>query len=457
MYELRWLSAVEVAQGIRKGLWSCQEVLERALSLVERENAGLNAVLNVDADGAREAARSADGQIKRNEPTGPLHGVPMTIKDVFDVAGMLSTAGSKQLDGRVAQRDAEAVARLRAAGAVIFGRSNTPAFAGDAQCDSELYGRTTNPWDLTRTSGGSSGGAAAAVAAGFVSLELGSDAGGSLRIPAHFCGIAAHKPTFGLVPTGGHMPPPPGRPDFPTVLNVVGPLARSVDDLTAAMEVLTRERPARWRVHPDVRRSARRRIAWAPNFATRSDTATTEILSKTASRIADAGCVVSELELNALPIADAVRLHWQLVDVCYRSWYGAGPETTLDNVAMLVLEQEKYAAAIDAALDGVDCLMLPVTPVAAPEHCPKLSAIPVDGVPTDYWEVLVANCQPFNVTGHPVTTIPVGSTREGLPVGVQLVGRRFADFCLLATARVVEEIVQFRKHPEVVVGRRSDG
>jgi amidase len=190
--DLDWATATELAASIRSGAVRARDVLEAQIDRVERWNPRLNAIIASDWDRARSAADAADVATQQGAAIGALHGIVMSVKDTIDVEGMSSTAGSASLAGRVAARDAESVRRLRSAGAIIGARSNAPAFADDAQTDSDLYGRTNNPWDLSRTAGGSSGGAAAAVAAGLVPLELGSDMGGSLRIPAHFCGVAAH-------------------------------------------------------------------------------------------------------------------------------------------------------------------------------------------------------------------------------------------------------------------------
>ncbi|HET7095467.1 MAG TPA: amidase family protein, partial [Thermomicrobiales bacterium] len=203
-------SATALVAALARRDVSSRELLEAHLRRVERHNPALNAVVTLDAERALAAATNADAAIARGEPTGPLHGLPVTVKDSLETAGLRTTSGAPSLADHVPARDAEAVARLRAAGAIVFGKTNLPTFAGDAQTYNDLFGVTNNPWDLTRTPGGSSGGSAAAIAAGLSPLELGSDIGGSLRIPAHFCGVYTLKPTHGIVPLHGHIPPPPG-------------------------------------------------------------------------------------------------------------------------------------------------------------------------------------------------------------------------------------------------------
>ena len=228
--------AHELAAAIQRRELSSRELLEHYLARVQRLNPPLNAVVTLDADVARRAADAADAALARGEIIGPLHGVPMTIKDTYQTAGMRTTCGLKAWD-HVPEHDAEAVRRLRGAGAVIFGKTNTPALAGDWQTFNPIFGTTNNPWDTTRTTGGSSGGAAAAVATGMTALELGSDIAGSIRLPSNWCGVCGQKPSWGIVPQRGHLPPPPGALAN-SDLGVMGPIARDVADLELALDVL---------------------------------------------------------------------------------------------------------------------------------------------------------------------------------------------------------------------------
>jgi len=216
---------------------SALELLEQVIKRVEAVDGRLNAVVVRDFERARQAAKAADLALGRGEAK-PLLGIPMTVKESFNVAGLPTTWGIPRFKDFTAQEDALIVARVKAAGAVIFGKTNVPIVLGDWQSYNEIYGTTNNPWDVGRTPGGSSGGSAAALAAGFGPLSLGSDIGGSLRVPAHFCGIYAHKPTFGLVPARGHSPP--GTRPLPRDIDlaVVGPMARSAADLSLVMDVI---------------------------------------------------------------------------------------------------------------------------------------------------------------------------------------------------------------------------
>lgn len=237
MSELTYASATELVSGLRSGEPSSAEVLEHLLTRIEEVNGDVNAFVTVDAEGARECARRADDARARGADLGPLQGLPMTIKDCFETEGIRTTVGAPFLADYVPALDADAVARLRRAGAIVFAKSNVPMFTADGQAYNDVAGTTNNPWDLTRTPGGSSGGAAAALAAGMTPLELGSDIAGSIRIPASFCGVFGLKPSYGLVPLRGHIPGPPGTL-APADINALGPLARSVDDLELALDVL---------------------------------------------------------------------------------------------------------------------------------------------------------------------------------------------------------------------------
>ncbi len=246
-------TATELARAIADRSVSSREALEHLIARVERLNPDLNAVVALDLDRARTEADAADATTASGGATGPLHGVPMTVKDVWETEGLVTTSGAPELRSYVPESDALAVSRLRAAGAVIFGKTNTPLYAGDFQTFNEVYGVTNNPWDTSRTAGGSSGGAAAAVAAGLTPLELGSDIGGSIRSPAHYNGVYGLKPSWGVVPSRGHIPGPPGTLVEPDV-NCNGPLARSLDDLELALDVVAGPLPedaVGWRLDLD--------------------------------------------------------------------------------------------------------------------------------------------------------------------------------------------------------------
>src|ERR1700760_294310 len=235
MDEIIYTSATELARAIREKEVSSEEVVDAHLSRIEEVNPKLNAVVQLTADAARKRAREADSALARGENWGPLHGVPVTIKDAFETAGVVSVGGTKGRAQFVPQEDAVGVARYKSAGAIMLGKTNVPELSLAFESDNLVYGQTKNPYDPTRTPGGSSGGEAAAIASGMSPLGLGSDAGGSIRLPAHFCGIAGIKPTTGRTPRTGHFLPPGGLLDS---IWQIGPLARRVEDLVLALPLL---------------------------------------------------------------------------------------------------------------------------------------------------------------------------------------------------------------------------
>src|SRR5271155_1742707 len=246
MAELAYLSAIEIARRIRERSISSREALDYFFARIEELDKRVNSVVTIDATRARIAADAADAALARGELRGPLHGVPMTVKDSFQTAGMRTTSGAPELAEFTPQEDAWPVARLREAGAIVFGKTNAPIYAGDLQTYNEVFGTTNNPYDVSRTPGGSSGGSAAALACGFTPLELGSDIGGSIRLPSHMAGVAGHKPSYGLVPAHGQIPGPPGTLSLAD-LAVAGPMARTVEDLKLGLGIMAG--PNRWE-HP---------------------------------------------------------------------------------------------------------------------------------------------------------------------------------------------------------------
>ena len=235
MLDTPFRSATQLAAAIRRKKLGCLELLDLYLARVEKYDGKLNAIVVRDIERARTRARAADRALGKRQAWGPLHGVPMTIKESYDVTGLPTTWGVPEYKNRIATRNALAVDRLLGAGAVLFGKTNVPLYLGDWQSFNAVYGTTNNPWDVTRAPGGSSGGSAAALAAGLTGLEAGSDIGSSIRNPAHFCGVYGHKPTWGIVPRDGQALP---WQTAPVDIDVVGPLARSADDLELALSVM---------------------------------------------------------------------------------------------------------------------------------------------------------------------------------------------------------------------------
>src|SRR5918997_5517534 len=311
-------SSTEIVAGIRAKEVSSRELLATFLDRVEHRS-DINAVVTLDVERATAAASAADEAVARGEPLGPLHGLPMTVKDAFETEGLRTTSGAPELAGHVPERDADAVARLRAAGAVIFGKTNLPVYAADIQTFNDVFGVTNNPWDLSRCAGGSSGGAASALAARLTPLELGSDIGGSIRNPAHYCGVTGLKPTFGIVPIRGHIPGPPGSLGEGDI-GVAGPMARTVEDLELALGVLAGPDAARgvaWRLELPPPRAGDlegyRVATWLDDPAAPVDRSVLQLLEGAVGTLADAGARVDHEASLGVDLQEIAEVYLQLL------------------------------------------------------------------------------------------------------------------------------------------------
>jgi amidase len=444
MSDIAMRPAYVLAEAIRRRDISSRELLEHYLARVERLNPPLNAVVTVDPDGARRAATAADAALARGDITGPLHGVPMTIKDTYQTAGMRTTCGHQAWD-HVPERDADAVARLREAGAVIFGKTNAPRFAADWQTFNPIFGATNNPWDITRTTGGSSGGSAAVLAAGLTALELGSDIAGSIRMPSNWCGVYGHKTSWGIVPQRGHLPPPPGALAN-SDLGVMGPMARDVADLELALDVLAGPigPPAvGWRLElPPARASTlpELRIAtWLDDPAYPVEREVGTVLESAVGALAGAGARLVDSR-PPVTLAELVGLHQELLyplmqpssTVRHRDWLSANER------------RAQLRARMADFFRDVDALLMPVAVVPAIPHDhsePFIErVISVAGGSRSYLD-LFGWVGLATVAYLPATAVPVGRTAGGLPVGVQIVGPYLEDRTTLAVARGLEEVL----------------
>jgi amidase len=347
MTDLAFQPAADLTKLLRSRTVSSRELLELYLDRIHQHNGALNAVVTLDVERGQERAAEADAAAARDEWWGPLHGLPMTVKDTMETAGLRTTAGAKELRDHVPKRDAEAVARLRSAGAVVFGKTNAPKYAMDTQTHNEVFGTTNNPWDPARSPGGSSGGAAAAVAAGLTGLELGSDIGGSIRNPAHYCGVFGLKPTHGVVPVRGHIPGPPGSLSTPD-LGVVGPLGRAADDLALALDVLAGPSPEAavgWRLQlPAPRHSTLtdyRVAAWVDDPYCPVDAEVGGLLQGTVEVLGAAGVKVDQ-EVRPVDLAEADRNYQQLLAAAICNGV---PAETFDGLATM-------AGQLDAGADS---------------------------------------------------------------------------------------------------------
>jgi len=472
--ELHFRSATELSASIRRREVSSRELLELYLARIEKHNPALNAVVTLDAERARSRAAEADAALARGESWGPLHGLPITVKDSFETAGVRTTSGSPTLSHHVPTADAESVKRLRGAGAVIFGKTNLPVFAGDLQSYNSVFGTTNNPWDATRTPGGSSGGAAAALAAGLTALELGSDIGGSIRTPCHWTGVFGHKPTFGIVPLRGHIPGPPGMLSDMD-LGVAGPMARSAEDLDLALDILagpTDERAIAWRFalprprHGELR--SYRVAAWLddPDFPVATQVG--DSLHATVAALRGAGVRVDESARPFEKLRDVFPIYQGLLWGAMISGYpdqifnamvshaeaNPGDESAFGTMARGGTQRfrdwtranearMRLRARFAAFFRDFDVLLMPVNPVPAipHDHSEPMFArsVQVNGVARNYLDML-AWISPATLCFNPASVAPIGRTRSGLPVGMQIVGPYLEDRSTIDFARWLGEL-----------------
>ncbi|KUO18099.1 amidase [Streptomyces dysideae] len=476
MSNLAFASATRLVAALARKELSSSELLDYYLERVARLNPTINAVVVLDEERAREAARAADAAIAAGRSLGPLHGLPMTVKECFETAGMHTTCGAPAFADNVSSHDAVAVARLRAAGAVVFGKTNLPIWCGEGQAFNEVYGTTNNPWDLSRGPGGSSGGSAAAVAAGLTGLELGSDIAGSIRNPAHTCGVYGLKPSQSVVSLRGHMTGQPGAL-APRDLAAAGPLARSADDLELALDVLAgpiEEERTAWRLElppPRRRELADFRVAawlddpWAPVDAT-----VLELLQDATGVLERAGARVERRPGPvALEASDRIyrRMLMGAVSIGLGDEEVAGIDaglarvpTAADDVGTrhmrgLVQRHRDWLRADEERWQmrrrwadffrDYDVLVCPVLSLPAMPHdqSPDLDArvIEVNGITRPQWD-LVTWVGLANLLGLPAASVPIGRTRgDGLPVGLQIIGPYLEDRTVIELARHVAEHV----------------
>ena len=436
-------SAGELAAAIRAGELSSRELLAYYLDRIARLDGEINSVVTLDP-GAADDAAAADAEWARGEPRGPLHGVPVTIKDALETAGLRSTGGASELADHVPSVDAPAVARLRAAGAIVFGKTNLPRWSGDMQTYNDLFGLTRNPWAPDDSPGGSSGGAAAAVACGFTAFELGTDIGGSIRIPSHLCGTFGLRPTYGLVPTSGYLAGT-ARGQAELDVNVLGPIARSAADLDLLLDVLAG--PAAgdavaWRLDlPPAPERPLRVGLWLDDPYCRVDAGYLAILRRLADRLDDAGVEVVDTRPD-LDFAGCFETYWTLLAAAGGLDH---PDAPLTHSAWLAAHEARHAqrAAWARWFDGVDALLAPVLAVARYPHDLDgdylTRTVVVNGAPRSHadiarWTGLVG------ALGLPVAVGPAGALDDGRPVGVQVVAARWRDRTAIRLAGLVAEV-----------------
>jgi Asp-tRNA(Asn)/Glu-tRNA(Gln) amidotransferase A subunit family amidase len=455
------LSAATLARLIRGKQLSPVEVIEAYLMQIERFNPAINAFSHVDAEGARAAALEAETTLMRGDVSGPLHGVPLTIKSCIDVRGFPCEAGSKLRVGYIAEQDAALVARLREAGAIIIGNTSTPEALVAYHTENALQGRTCNPWDLTRTAGGSSGGEAAAIACGMSGGGIGSDGGGSIRVPASFCGIAGLKPTPGTIPGIGHYPPCAGP--F-SLIGVVGPMARTVEDLQLLLEITSgydpgdpTSLPTGPSIQPD-RSKKKLRIGFYQDDGYNSP------MPEVRDAVQTAANVLSENGFEVEPFRPEglgrVRELWftifveaiamVLKQMIYRredeinnntkeflALAAEQPPLTGERLLYTLLERDAWRSQIFAQMEQFPILLAPVcsTPAFLHQDGGWGPAHAADYVRT------MSYSQHYNLLGNPAATVPVTKTVEGLPIGVQVIGRPYKEEEVLAVAGILEHLV----------------
>ena len=475
MADLAHAGAARLVAALTTGEVSSRELLDLYLARIEAADPALNAVVTLDAERARRLAAEADEALAHGQVAGALHGLPITIKDTIETEGIRTTAGAPWLAGHVPSQDAAAVSRLKTAGAVVFGKTNCPLLGGDAQSENVVFGTTGNPWALDRSPGGSSGGSAAALAAGQTALELGSDIGGSVRNPAHYCGIYGHKPSFGIIPTRGHIPPPPGALSA-VDLAVVGPLGRAAEDLALALDVLAGPDEAddtAWRLElPPPRGQALgdyRVAVWLEDPACPIESAVGDALSNAVDALAGAGATVDAGLRPDFSLAEAHRTYQRLL-------YGATTAGLANRVYGTLLakaqelepdedgrqarylrdgtarhrdwlaadeERARYRVQWREFFGDCDILLCPTVPTTAIRHDHSNinhRTITVDGQTRDYWDQIIWPGM-ASMAGLPATVAPVGLASDGLPVGIQIVGPYLEDRSTIDFARRLGEVV----------------
>jgi amidase len=469
--ELCWWPARRVAAAIAAGQLSAREYLDTLLTRIERHDPALGLVVTLD-ERAVGAARAADDATVRGAVLGPLHGVALTVKDSLATAGLRTTGGRPDLGSHVPREDATSVAALRRAGAIVFGKTNTPTNATDLQCHNTLFGVSRNPWQPEYTTGGSSGGSAGVVAAGFAPLELGTDVAGSIRIPASNCGVYGHKPSFGVVSTHGQVPPAPYRTTVAD-LAVTGPFARCLDDVESSLDLIAGPHPwdrAAWRLTLPPARTVRRVAVWFDDPYCPVDQEVRDTLEYAAEVLEDSGVLVEPSMVPGVPLpaSDEIfrrllapmalanhkpdesgiedgnsrhgaELGAEFVSQSYREWMAAD-----DRRARLRMRWQRFFVDYDA-------ILLPVAPNLALAH--DLRPFPerrirVNGSERPYWDQIVW-AGLTGVSYLPTTVVPVRRDSRGVPIGIAIAGPFLEDRTTLAVARILAERLPPLGHPNL--------
>ncbi|MET3966189.1 MULTISPECIES: amidase [Bradyrhizobium] len=462
------MDATRIAQLIAQRELSPVKVMQAHLDRIAAVNPKLNAIVTL-ADGAMEGARTAEAAVISGAQLGPLHGVPFTVKDGIDTAGVLTQRGSPIFRGRVPDTDATVVARLKAAGAILIAKTNPPEFSYSIETDNLLTGQTNNPWNLDYTPGGSSGGESAAIAAGMSPLGVGSDLSISLRGPAAHTGVVGFKATHGRMPMTGHWPRVPRR------FWHIGPMARSVRDVALAYSLMAGPDGAdgfsvsspSLDTGVGTKSTRELRVGWlaSPGFFGPTDPEVVATVKAAAHALRNAGCHVEEVRLPVLEQTDANSVLWQLQQMESRREFEkvtAGHEAEIFRHAKLVLDApdtpivdfvaaeqaiERLRDSFAEYFQRYDVLLCPVTPFPATKH--GLKDLVVDGVTVSPFHVMSAT-SPFSLTGMPALSMRFRTSHDGLPIGVQIVSSWLAESTTLKIASLLEEVSPVRDlHPTI--------
>ena len=449
MDELIFKSATSLARMIRQKEVSAEEVVRLLLERITHVNPQLNAVVQLASDRALAEARAADQALADGDLIGPLHGVPITLKDSIDTVGIVSTGGTTGRKNFVPTEDATVAARLRRAGAIVMGKTNTPELTLSFETDNEVYGRTNNPYDLSRTSGGSSGGAAAIIAAGGSPLDIGSDTGGSIRVPSHCCGITGIRPTSGRVPRTGHIVPYGlGQID---ALTTLGPMARRVEDLILCLPIIS---GVDWKDpaivpmplgNPNTVVLKELRIAFFTDNGIATPTAETiQAIERTAHILTEVVTSVEETRPDAIVrTSDLFNRLWGAYADSWRQklLLNAGTINTVEPsesekmlsamaLADISAELEQFRSEMLSFMAGYDIMICPVSAYPAMPHGSSREKAPA-----------FSYTKSFNLTGWPVVVVRSGTSPEGLPIGVQIVARPWCEHEALAVAQQLESVL----------------
>ncbi len=470
MSDLTFLPAVEMAQQIRRRKISPVELAEFHLAKIDRLNPKLNAFVQLDAERVRREARAAEQSVFKGEQLGPLHSVPISIKSSIEVAGYRCEAGTRLREGIVAPNDAPLVSRLRGAGAIVLGLTNTPELLMAWETDNLMDGRTNSPWALDRTPGGSSGGEAAAIASGMSAGGVGSDGGGSIRVPAHFSGICGLKPTPGRIPSTGHYPPSGGP--F-ALIGVVGPMARTVADLKLLFEVIqgpdegdpcSSPVPVRWPAEAEARNL---------HIGYFEDDGRTPVTSETRAAVQRAAEALARRGFQVEPFRpeglEEARELWKkfFVKVAamiiapmftgrendaspilrqFLEWSAAEPELTGQSLLDAWIGRDVTRAKFLRQMEKYPILLCPAAAIPAFRHGER--SWKIDGKTVHYLDAW-SYTEWFNLLGNPAAVVPVGQSQEGLPIGVQIVGRPWQEEQVLTIAAAVERECQAWRIPPI--------